>query len=150
MKKKGMTGIQILIAFVIGALVLYVGYVMIFKGQEGIKSTIPLMTESKVQSCEQAVKMNYQLRGKLDLLKTHDLDGDGISIFCDPCECPPDKGNCKNDPDNDKDKDGYYSKCDLKDDDSKSGPIELCKEKYKKYSRCCFGSDKCDKLVNPQ
>ena len=140
-----MTGIEILIAFIIGALIIYVAYTLIFKGLGGIESVYPAMNDAQAGVCQTSLKLSYQIGGK-EVPKEYDLDKDGISLFCDSCECPPDNGNCKNDISNDKDKDGYYLGCDLKDDDSKSGPSNPCKDQYKTLKRCCFsgsGKDLC-------
>ena len=137
MEKRGMTGIEILIAFIIGALIIYVAYTLIFKGLGGIESVYPAMNDAQAGVCQTSLKLSYQIRGK-EVPKEYDLDNDGIYLFCDSCECIT--SNCKNDISNDKDKDGYYFECDLKDDDSKSGPSNLCKEQYKTLKRCCYSS----------
>src|SRR3989338_1810400 len=114
MEKRGMTGIEILIAFIIGALIIYVAYTLIFKGLGGIESVYPAMNVAQAGVCQTSLKLSYQIRGK-EVQKEDDLD-----------------------------KDGYYFGCDLKDDDSKSGPSNLCKEQYKTLKRCCFGGSSVD------
>src|SRR3989338_9147323 len=104
MNKKGVSGIEILIAFVIGALIIYVGYTLIFKGDTAVKSVFPAMSTAQAGVCQSSLKLSYQIRGK-EVPKEYDLDKDGIYLFCDSCECIT--SNCKNDISNDKDKDGY-------------------------------------------